>query len=126
MACAAVKLGRYVFGDSFAISMSDDLAIEARTLHGRTVPFRRLSTGTKEQLSLISRLACAMIVAEDGGVPVILDDALGNTDPQRQAAMSAVLAVTGRECQIIILTCTPDRYLYVGDAQRVNLKGDVG
>jgi energy-coupling factor transporter ATP-binding protein EcfA2 len=115
------KLGRYVFGDSFAISMSDDLAIEARTLHGRTVPFRRLSTGAKEQLSLISRLACAMIVAEDGGVPVILDDALGNTDPQRQAEMSAVLAVTGRECQIIILTCTPDRYLYVGDAQRVTL-----
>jgi uncharacterized protein YhaN len=32
-------------------------------------------------------------VAKDGGTPVILDDALGYTDPERLKLMGAVLAV---------------------------------
>ncbi|MDO8485004.1 MAG: hypothetical protein Q7S35_08655 [Candidatus Limnocylindrales bacterium] len=92
-----------------------------RTLEGRTIPFESLSMGAQEQLGLISRLACAMIVAPDGGVPLILDDALGNSDPQRLEAMGAVLSVAGRHCQIIVLTCQPDRYGHVGEATVVRL-----
>jgi len=32
--------------------------------------------------SLMYRLSCSMIVAKDGGAPVILDDALGYTDQE--------------------------------------------
>ena len=110
-------LGRVVFGESLRIDMTDDLRIASRTLDRRTVPFASLSVGAREQLGVITRLACAMIVAPDGGgVPLILDDALGYSDPGRLEAMGAVLALAGRSCQVIVLTCYPERYRHVGGA----------
>lgn len=116
------NLGKIVFGPDFAVELDDlDLSVVSRTLRGRTIPYKSLSIGAQEQIALISRLACATIVAPDGGVPVIVDDALGNSDPQRLEAMGAVLAVAGRQSQIIVLTCQPDRYEHVGGAQIVRL-----
>ena len=89
---------------------------------GSNVTFDSLSVGTREQISLISRLACAITVSEEGGAPLILDNALGNTDPERLKLMGAVLARAGKECQIIILTCVPDRYSNVGEATVVRLR----
>jgi hypothetical protein len=109
-------LGRLVYDDSFQVDISEELQIASRTLGNVTVPFDWLSGGTREQLSLIFRSACSMIVAKDGGVPLILDDTLGNTDPDRLRLMGAVLALAAKECQIIILSCVPDRYSNVGDA----------
>ena len=111
-----------MFGPDFAVELDDlNLSVLSRTLNGRTIPYKSLSIGAQEQIALISRLACATIVAPDGGVPVILDDALGKSDPQRLEAMGAVLAVAGRQSQIIVLTCQPDRYEHVGGAQIVRL-----
>ena len=115
------KLGRLVFNNTFKVEVTEDLSVTSRTLDGSNVPFESLSGGTREQISLISRLACAMTVSEDGGAPLILDDALGNTDPERLKLMGAVLARAGKECQIIILTCVPDRYSNVGEATVVRL-----
>jgi DNA repair exonuclease SbcCD ATPase subunit len=109
-------LGRLVFDDAFQVDINEDLQIASRTSKGVTVPFESLSGGTKEQLSLIFRLACSMIVAKDGGTPLILDDALGYTDPERLRLMGAVLAKAAKECQIIIFTCVPDRYGNIGEA----------
>ncbi|WP_458039545.1 ATP-binding protein, partial [Klebsiella pneumoniae] len=74
------------------------------------VDHEALSGGAKEQLGIISRLACAMLVDPADGVPVIIDDALGYTDPERLASMGAVLGHAGRQTQVIVLTCTPQRY----------------
>ncbi|MEK6721556.1 MAG: AAA family ATPase [Chloroflexota bacterium] len=116
------NLGKIVFGPDFAVELDDlNLSVVSRTLQGRTIPYGSLSVGAQEQIALISRLACATIVAPDGGVPVIVDDALGNSDPQRLEAMGAVLAVAGRQSQIIVLTCQPDRYEHVGGAHVVRL-----
>jgi len=116
------QLGHLLFNDTFEVEVSEDLVITSRTLDGTTVSFDSLSGGTKEQLSLIARLACAMIVGKDGnGAPIILDDALGYTDPERLKLMGAVLAKAGQACQIIILTCMPDRYKNVGDATVVRM-----
>jgi uncharacterized protein YhaN len=112
-------LGYLVFDDTFQVDISDDLQIINRTLQGATVDFDSLSGGTKEQLSLILRLACAMIVAEDGGAPVMLDDALGYTDPNRLLLMGAVLAKAAKECQIVIFTCVSDRYSNIGAAKEI-------
>jgi DNA repair exonuclease SbcCD ATPase subunit len=114
-------LGRLVFDDFFQVDVSEDLLISSRTAKGITVPFDSLSGGTKEQLSLIFRAACSMIVAKDGGTPLILDDALGYTDPERLKLMGAVLAKAAKECQIIIFTCVPDRYCNVGEAKVISL-----
>lgn len=110
------RLGRLVFDPSFQVTIDDDLKIASRTISGITVPFDSLSGGTKEQLSLMYRLSCSMLVAKDGGTPVLLDDALGYTDPERLKLMGAVLSVAAKECQIVIFTCVPERYAFIGDA----------
>ncbi|MFN2388006.1 MAG: AAA family ATPase [Actinomycetota bacterium] len=117
------KLARIVFGESCQIELGDDLRIVARTLAGRTVPFESLSVGAREQLSLIGRLAGSILVARDGGVPVIFDDSLGYSDEVRLDAMGAILGLAGRTCQVVILTCVPDRYRQVGGARIVRLGG---
>ena len=95
------RLGRTVFGAGFSVELDErTLEVTSRTLDGRTIPYRSLSVGAQEQIAIIGRLACATIVAPDGGVPVILDDALGNSDPVRLAAMGEVLAVAGEQSQI--------------------------
>lgn len=104
------SLGRIVFGPSLSVSLDEDLRIESRTLDDRTIAFDQLSTGAQEQLGIVARLAGALIVADDGGVPVLLDDALGWTDPGRLTQMGAAIGRAGRSCQVIVLTCTPGRY----------------
>ncbi len=114
-------LGRYVFGPDLQVELDEQLQVASRTLAGRTVAFRDLSAGAREQISLLARLAGALTVSEENGVPLILDDALGHTDPERLAEMGAVLSRAGRQCQIIVLTCVPERYRYVGDAKVIQL-----
>jgi chromosome segregation ATPase len=114
-------LGRIVFGPSFQVCIDESLAIESRTLSGKTIPLASLSAGTREQLAVILRLACATVVASDGGVPVILDDVLGYSDPRRLEAMGAVLSEAGRTSQVIVFTCYPDRYRQVGGAHVLRL-----
>lgn len=115
------QLGRLVFDASFQVEVSEELRIASRTAGGVTVPFDSLSGGTREQLSLIFRCACAMIVAGEGGAPLILDDTLGYTDPERLPLMGAILARAAKECQIVVLTCVPERYGNVGEAATVVL-----
>ena len=111
------RLGRVVFGRDFQVEVSSDLTIESRTLSGTTVPFASLSTGAREQLSLLGRLACAQIVDPADGAPVLLDDALGFSDPDRLLALNAVLGEVGRSAQVVVLTCQPARFSSVGGAQ---------
>ena len=110
-------LGRVVFNTSFRVTLTDDLTIESRTLDGRTIPFDSLSKGTQEQLGLLARLAVAMIVSDDEGVPLILDDTLSASDPRRMETMAATIAQAAACCQVIILTCAPDRFRGIPGAQ---------
>ncbi|MEM6936840.1 MAG: AAA family ATPase [Pseudomonadota bacterium] len=111
---AVIKLGQIVFGPSFGVELGDDWTITHRTLDGKRLPLESLSIGAQEQLGLLTRLAAAQIVSRKGGVPVIVDDALGFADPQRLKSMGAAFAAAGRSCQVIILTCTPGRFQNVG------------
>jgi chromosome segregation ATPase len=115
------RLGRPVFGDSFEVDVDSDLCIQTRTLDGRTVPYESLSGGAKEQLGILARLAGAALVAKDDAVPILIDDALGFTDPERLVKMAAVFDTLGERGQVIVLTCTPARYDGVKDAQRIEL-----
>ncbi len=116
------QLGRIVFGSTFAVELDGDLQVVRRTLNGTMLDVDQLSTGAREQLGVLSRLACATIVSPmDGGAPVIIDDALGWSDPQRLQGMGAAIAAAGKQCQVVVLTCTPGRYSHVGSAQVVSL-----
>jgi hypothetical protein len=115
------RLGRPVFGPSFEVDVDSDLCILNRTLDGCTVPYESLSGGAKEQLGILARLAGAALVAKEDAVPILIDDALGFTDPQRLVKMARVFDTLGERGQVIVLTCTPGRYDGIKDAQRIEL-----
>ena len=115
------RLGRPVFGPTFELDIDTDLCIRSRTLDGVTVPYESLSGGAKEQLGILARLAGAALVAKEDTVPVVVDDALGFTDPDRLAKMGQVFDAVGAHGQVIVLTCSPDRYDGVTGAHRIDL-----
>lgn len=115
------RLGRAVFGPTFEVEVDSALQICSRTLDGRTVPYDSLSGGAKEQLGLVTRLAVSALVAKEDTVPVVIDDALGFTDPERLVKMGAVFDLVGHDGQVIVLTCTPERYSGVQGAHRIEL-----
>ncbi len=115
------RLGRIVFGDSFEVEIDSELRIVSRTVAGRTVPYESLSGGAKEQLGIVARLAGAALVAKEDGVPVVIDDALGFTDAERLTKMGAVFDVVAGDGQVIVLTCSPQRYAGVGGAHHIEL-----
>ena len=117
------RLARIVFGPSLALEVDQGLRIVARTLNGVTVPFEALSSGAKEQLGLCARLAVAALVDAQDGVPVMIDDALGHSDPARLERLAAVFtaATTGATHQVVVLTCSPARYRGIGATRTVSL-----
>jgi uncharacterized protein YhaN len=115
------RLGRPVFGPSFEVEVDSDLCILNRTVDGCTVPYESLSGGAKEQLGILARLAGAALVAKEDAVPILIDDALGFTDPDRLVKMAEVFDTLGERGQVIVLTCTPARYDGVTSAQRIEL-----
>ncbi|MDT7765663.1 MAG: hypothetical protein QOC63_5083, partial [Mycobacterium sp.] len=115
------RLGRIVFGDSFEVEVDSGLRICSRTLAGRTVPYESLSGGAKEQMGIVARLAGAVLVAKEDTVPVVIDDALGFTDADRLTKMGAVFNAVGGDGQLIVLTCSPQRYDSVAGAHHIEL-----
>jgi uncharacterized protein YhaN len=115
------RLGRIVFGETFEVEIDSTLQICSRTLSGRTVPYESLSGGAKEQLGIVARLAGAALVAKEDAVPVVIDDALGFTDAERLAKMGAVFDAVGGDGQVIVLTCSPQRYASIGAAHHIAL-----
>jgi uncharacterized protein YhaN len=65
---------------------------------------------------MLARLAVGELVSDEGGVPLIFDDVLGYSDPEKLERISAVLAASGENAQIIVLTRQPDRYQHIGSA----------
>lgn len=115
-------LAKSVYGREVRVVLDKDLQISSRTMDGMEIVFSELSGGAREQFSLIHRAACSLAVSKDGGVPLILDDALGYSDMERLMGMNEVLSRAAQKCQIILLTCMPNRYAYLEPAARVNLE----
>ncbi|ROP45593.1 ATP-binding protein [Pseudokineococcus lusitanus] len=115
------RLAVPVFGPDVQVEVGPDLRVVSRTLGGVTVPFEQLSAGAREQLALLGRLACAVLVSGGAGVPVVVDDALGWSDPRRLDGMARALSVAGASCQVLVLTCVPDRYRLVTGARTERL-----
>lgn len=116
------ELGRTLLGPSFSVEMDHDLTVAKRRLNGSTVPVADLSAGAREQLALLGRVACASLAARDGaGAPLVLDDTLGFSDPERRRGITRVLSEATDGCQVIVLTCDPDRYRDLEGAELIEL-----
>lgn len=116
---AVQSIGRQVFGVDLSVEIGDDLSLVSRSLSGRTVAWNLLSTGAREQMGLIVRLAAAQLVDPDDGVPVVLDDALVHSDRIRTRRVLEQLATGTGNTQIVVLTCAPERYDRIASATRV-------
>lgn len=121
------RLARFVFGQSAHVAINpSDFTVTSRTMDGTTVSFDQLSTGAKEQMSIVATLACAILVNPrgsegDAGVPVILDDVLGFTDPVRLRRLAPVFAEAAKSAQVVLLTASPERYDAIGEANFIHL-----
>ena len=74
--------------------------------NGQEEPIDILSGGTKEQISLLVRLAFARMLAKRGqSAPIILDDALVFTDDDRIELMFDALHRQAGDLQILVLSC---------------------
>jgi uncharacterized protein YhaN len=97
------------------VRFSADLAIEGLDRGQTTEPFSSLSVGAREQVSVLTRIAFADLLASEGvAAPIILDDALVYSDNTRFSDTLLALSLAARRHQIIILTCHEDRYLKLG------------
>lgn len=118
---AITRLGRVVYGSDFDVEVDRSLCIEARVLDGERIDYAALSTGAKEQLAILTRLACASLVDPDQGAPVIIDDALGYSDPEKLRRVCSAFSLVGDDAQVLLLTCTPGRYASIPGAHLIKL-----
>jgi uncharacterized protein YhaN len=97
------------------IQLGTDLTVEGLRRDGTVEPFFALSVGVREQVSVITRVAFADMLADQGvDAPIILDDALVYADEERFGKTLTTLAVAASRHQIIILTCHDERYIRLG------------
>jgi len=83
--------------------------------HGAPEDFERLSDGTQEQIAVLSRLAFAEMLIDQGKpAMVILDDALAYADAERMERMFDILTQASAKTQILVLTCREDLFSRLG------------
>jgi chromosome segregation ATPase len=88
------------------LKFDENLRIGGIERSGATEPFACLSAGTQEQLAVLTRLAFAELLLDQGRpATVILDDALVFSDDERIERMFDILMRAGEKVQILILTC---------------------
>jgi len=75
---------------------------------GALVSVEALSRGTQDQIALVERLALArMLDPTTGSAPLLLDDPLGHTDPERRRQALELIAELAASRQIVLTTEDP-------------------
>jgi hypothetical protein len=88
------------------LKFDKNLSIDEIERSGTKESFSCLSAGTQEQLAVLTRLAFAELLLDQGRpAAVILDDALVFSDDERIERMFDILMRAGEKVQIIVLTC---------------------
>ena len=94
---------------------------------GVAVALDQESLGTVEQLSLLIRLAVGGLLAKDEPTVALLDDPLAHADLAKHTKMLEIIQSAAQSqpgsgpLQIILLTCHPERFGYVANAQKIDL-----
>ena len=118
------KLDHYggsVFGPGTKFAIDENLTISSRTNDSGTFDVDVLSGGAQEQLDILLRLAAAGVMEGGQGAPVIIDDALGYSDPDRLRRMNNAISRAGRDMQVLVLTCDAARFDLISDARHENI-----
>ena len=104
-----------LFDDIHIDFNEDTLLPETVRRNGQDEDVDRLSGGMREQLSVLTRLAFARLLARDGRpAPVILDDALVYSDDDRIERMFEALHAQSRDQQILVFSCRQRAFSRLG------------
>jgi len=102
--------------------LGEDLSPQALERGSVREDFIRLSGGTQEQLGLLVRLAFARLLADRGTpAPLIIDDAVVNTDDDRLRRLFEALNAAAESHQVLVLTCRERDFEALG-GQRICLR----
>jgi DNA repair exonuclease SbcCD ATPase subunit len=115
---------RVVLEGSLQGGATPSLRVNRESAGFGTFEFSDLSGGAKEQVGIAMRLAMAEVLAEahDGCLPIVLDDAFANSDPDRVKVLQRMLYLAAEKgLQVIVLTCNPSHYATLG-AREVRLE----
>ncbi len=128
------SLALRVFGKNTVLEVDPlQLQVVYKVDDGIRVEFDDLSVGAKEQIGILTRIAASNLVGrlakaskEDKGkavepIPLILDDALTNTDPNRLLRTGGIISALGKETQVMLVTCDPARDYGIGDAMVIDI-----
>lgn len=101
------------------ITFDDGLGLASVTRAGIDEFCGDLSRGTQEQLAILTRLAFADLLLEDGApISLILDDPLVYSDDVRLDVMTNMLQEASKRMQVILLTCRSHAFRHV-EANRI-------
>lgn len=96
------------------LTFSEDLALESVVRAGVNESCASLSRGTQEQLAVLTRIAFADLLLEQGKpVSLILDDPLVYSDDGRLDTMVEILSEAATRMQVILLTCRDRAFRHV-------------
>jgi DNA repair exonuclease SbcCD ATPase subunit len=90
-----------------SIRLTEQLGTEGVVVAGALRPTKRMSVGTREQLSTLYRLS----LAEYLSTTLVLDDQLVQSDNTRMDWFRLLLTEKAHSFQIIVFTCRPEDYL---------------
>ena len=104
------------------LSFGEDLGLDSIMRGGMSEGCSDLSKGTQEQLAVLTRLAFADMLLEQGApVSLILDDPLVYSDDSRLDLMTEILTEAATRMQVILLTCRDRAFRHLGN--RIALTG---
>lgn len=99
---------RELTGDRFGdLELGPQLETSGIQAAGGSRDLKSLSVGTREQLSVLLRIA----LAEQLATVVLLDDQLTQSDPRRLAQFRRLLRDAAAKTQILVFTCRPEDYV---------------
>ncbi|ARR52344.1 hypothetical protein HY78_02155 [Rhizorhabdus wittichii DC-6] len=97
------------------LSFSEDMALDSVMRAGVDENCANLSRGTQEQLAVLTRIAFADMLLEQGRpVSLILDDPLVYSDDARLDLMIDILTEAAERMQVILLTCRDRAFRHLG------------
>jgi hypothetical protein len=103
------------------LAFSDSMALESVIRAGTEEQSDSLSRGTQEQLAILTRIAFADMLRDQGKpISLILDDPLVYSDDARLDTMIDILTEAASQMQVILLTCRDRAFRHV-DGNRVRL-----
>lgn len=104
------------------LTLDDQLGLEGLRTDRMDLAFKEFSGGAREQISMLVRLGFAEVLGAEEPYPVVFDDALVNTDPERLQRMQKVLyRVAQKQIQILLFSCHGAAFDGLGPDQAIDL-----